>query len=205
AEDIYRIGGEVSDYDLAEILARNSGEAFKYLDELGVPFVKKNGKVDQFLTDGSKYPRACYTGPYTANHIEEALVRKINTLDIQILENHLTAELLVSEDRKRVVGAIGLDMHDTGSGRNPSLFLTKAIILATGGAGQVFEGSVFPPELTGDGCAMGKYGRGRKSLCGKGLQTLIVAIGRSLPQRCFLHHHMYLQGLTGSLTSGNSS
>lgn len=154
AEDIYRIGGEVSDHDLAEILARNSGEAFKYLDELGVPFVKKNGKVDQFLTDGSKYPRACYTGPYTANHIEEALTRKINTLDIQILENHLTAELLVSEDRKRVIGAIGLDMHDTGSGRDLSLFLTKAIILATGGAGQVFEGSVFPPEMTGDGCAM---------------------------------------------------
>lgn len=81
AEDIYRIGGEVSDYDLAEILAGKSSEAFAYLDALGVPFVKKNGKAAQFLSDGSGYPRAYYTGPHTANEIEKALVGKIKTLD----------------------------------------------------------------------------------------------------------------------------
>ena len=41
AEDIYRIGGYVSDGDLASILARGSREAFEYLDRLGVPFAKK--------------------------------------------------------------------------------------------------------------------------------------------------------------------
>jgi len=77
AEDIYRIGGCVSDADLAATLAQNSGDSFYYLDSLGVPFAKKDGLADQFVTDGSEYARACYTGPHTANHIEEALVRKI--------------------------------------------------------------------------------------------------------------------------------
>ena len=77
AEDIYRIGGYVSDGNLAALLARGSREAFEYLDHLGVPFAKlKDGCADQFVTDGSEYARACYTGPRTANHIEEALLRK---------------------------------------------------------------------------------------------------------------------------------
>src|SRR4030042_744154 len=41
AEDIYRIGGYVSDGDLAIILAKESQAAFEYLDRLGVPFVKR--------------------------------------------------------------------------------------------------------------------------------------------------------------------
>src|SRR5512147_1002199 len=54
AEDIYRIGGYVSDGDLALILAKEAQKAFEYLDRLGVPFVRKaDGRVDQFFTDGS--------------------------------------------------------------------------------------------------------------------------------------------------------
>ncbi len=53
ADDIYHIGGEVSDYGLAKTLAKNSAAAFYYLEKLGVPFVKKKGKVDQKVTDTS--------------------------------------------------------------------------------------------------------------------------------------------------------
>ena len=75
ADDIYTIGGQVSDADLAEILAHDAERAFSYLERLGVPWAHRAmARIDQFLTDGSVYPRACYTGPYTANHIEAALV-----------------------------------------------------------------------------------------------------------------------------------
>ncbi len=36
AEDIFIIGGMVSDQNLAEVLAKNSQDAFEYLDRLGV-------------------------------------------------------------------------------------------------------------------------------------------------------------------------
>ena len=59
ADDIYRIGGKVSDKALADVLAHEAAAAFDYLDGLGVPFVKKDGKADQFVTDGSEYaPRS---------------------------------------------------------------------------------------------------------------------------------------------------
>ncbi len=156
AEDIYRIGGGVSDEDLAEILARNSRDAFEYLDSLGVPFVRDNGKVAQFVTDGSKYARATYTGPDTANRIEEVLVNKVRGMGIDIIENHVVIDLIVSEENM-VIGAIGIDTN-IGSQELDieclTIYETKSVILSTGGAGEAYKVNVFPPGMTGDGYAM---------------------------------------------------
>ena len=152
AADIYEIGGRVSDGNLAEILAANAGAAFKYLDDLGVPWARTaEGPADQFVTDGSKYARACYTGPYTANHIEEALVTRFTQLDIPYIGRCMVAELLTSEDG-RVVGAIALK-EDEPDGK-PFVIRAKAIVLATGGPGGAYRVSVFPSGMTGDGQAM---------------------------------------------------
>lgn len=154
AEDIYRIGGYVSDGDLALILAKEAQAAFEYLDRLGVPFVKKeNGRVDQFITDGSEYARACYTGPRTANHIEEALLKKISSMEIEVIESCMIADLILY--RRRVIGAIGVDQREGGSIEDRwSVFSSKATLLATGGAGEAFEIHVFPEGMTGDGYAL---------------------------------------------------
>ena len=149
ANDIYRIGGYVSDEDLAQILAKNSQETFEYLDNLGVPWVKKEGKPDQFLTDGSKYGRACYTGPYTANHIEQVLVKKIKSTRVKVLEDFMAVDLIPSPSKDRVIGAFGLNKEE-----KPVLFTAKATILATGGAGEAFKINVYPEGMTGDGYAM---------------------------------------------------
>ena len=181
ADDIYRLGGRVSDYDLAKILARGSGEAFAYLDELGVPFAKRpDGRADQFVTDGSIYARACYTGPHTANHIEEALVKKVGTMDIDIVEHCMIADLILSPDGEHIVGAIGVweDKNKQPTTPQPPnnplapfvkgesfgkeddkgdefvIFDAKAVVLGTGGAGQAFKVSVFPEGMMGDGYAM---------------------------------------------------
>ncbi len=151
ADDIYRIGGYVSDGDLAEILARNAADRFADLDRWGVPFVRRaDGTVDQFVTDGSKYARACYTGPYTANHIEAALVTQVQQRDIALREHTLVAELIPAARGNRVAGALVVDEQ---SG-DVSVIHAKAVVLATGGAGQAYAVNVFPPECTGDGYAM---------------------------------------------------
>jgi succinate dehydrogenase/fumarate reductase flavoprotein subunit len=153
AEDIYRTGGYVSDGDLAFILAKEARAAFEYLDHLGVPFVKKeDGRADQFITDGSEYPRACYTGPRTANHIEEALLRKASSMDIGMIHHCMMTELI--KYRGRVIGAFGIDEREDQIGKALKVFSTKTVILATGGAGEVFRVHVFPVYMTGDGYAM---------------------------------------------------
>jgi succinate dehydrogenase/fumarate reductase flavoprotein subunit len=153
AEDIYRIGGYVSDGDLALILAREAREAFEYLDRLGVPFVKReNGRADQFITDGSEYARACYTGPRTANHIEEALLKKVSSMDVTIIDHSMTTDLI--KYRGSVIGAFGLDEREEEIEKALKVISSGTVILATGGAGEVFRVNVFPPGMTGDGYAI---------------------------------------------------
>ena len=152
ADDIYRIGGMVSDRKLAEVLARGGKEAFRYLDALGVPFVKKDGLADQFVTDGSEFARACYTGPKTALHIEEALLRKFLTLSIDVVEFTAIHKLLVSEGA--IAGALGLNTREKVVGKALLAFAVRAVILATGGAGLIYRHHVFPAGMTGDGYAM---------------------------------------------------
>jgi len=153
AEDIYRIGGSVSDGDLAMVLAKGAKDAFEYLDGLGVPFVKKeDGRADQFVTDGSEYARACYTGPRTANHIEEALLKKVSSMDIDTLDHCMVVDLIRS--RNRIIGAFGIDERTGESERGLKMISAKAIALATGGAGEIFKVHVFPTCMTGDGYAM---------------------------------------------------
>jgi succinate dehydrogenase / fumarate reductase flavoprotein subunit len=150
AKDIYRIGGYVSDGDLATILAKEAGEAFEYLDQLGVPFIKKkDGRADQFITDGSEYARACYTGPKTANHIEEALLKKISTMDITVVNHCMATDLI--KHRNRVIGAFAMDERAEEIEKGFKVFSSKTVILATGGAGEVFGVHVFPVGMTGDG------------------------------------------------------
>lgn len=151
AEDIYRIGGHVSDADLATILARNAAQAFHYLDELGVPWARRpDGTVDQFVTDGSDYARACYTGPYTANHIEEALLRRLRELPIGVREEEMVAELLMDEKDEGVCGALLVSERDAAI----TTVAAKAVILATGGAGNIYAVNVYPADCTGDGYAL---------------------------------------------------
>jgi len=150
ADDIYVIGGYVSDYDLADILARNSADAFYFLDALGVPFVKKEEKPDQFVSDGSKYARACYTGPRTANEIEAALVRQLSLTPVHVVEDAMAVELILDQREEAVMGALCMDMG------SDEFFAAEArsTILATGGAGSAFKVNVYPEGMTGDGYSL---------------------------------------------------
>jgi succinate dehydrogenase/fumarate reductase flavoprotein subunit len=153
AEDIYRIGGYVSDGDLAAVLAKGSQQAFEYLDQLGVPFAKtEDGFADQFVTDGSEYARACYTGPRTAGHIEEALLRKISSMDVRVVDHCMVPELM--KYRGRVIGAFGIDERERKVEKGIKVFSCKTLIMATGGAGEAFKVHVFPSGMTGDGYAL---------------------------------------------------
>lgn len=152
AYDVYHIGGRVSDGDLAALQAREARRAFEYLEALGVPFVRRpDGRVDQFVTDGSEFARACYTGPHTANHIHQALVAKLRTTSVEVLEETMLAELLL-DGAGRCVGALCLS--GAGSGEPTWLAVAaRAVVLATGGAGDLFRVNVFPEGMTGDGYA----------------------------------------------------
>ncbi|HDS29569.1 MAG TPA: FAD-binding protein, partial [Firmicutes bacterium] len=143
AIDIYAGGCYVSDPNLAELLAKESADAFYRLANLGVAFAMGPGKLPmQFITDGSRAPRACYTGPYTARDIEKALIDAVGQTDIQIIGNLALASLILNPKGEISSALCISDETDEWLTVN-----AKAVIIATGGPGSIFEHSVFPDRM----------------------------------------------------------
>jgi succinate dehydrogenase/fumarate reductase flavoprotein subunit len=76
--------------------------------------------------------------------IQKAIIAGTNT---QVLEHANLTDLVV--DAGRCIGAVGV--HDDGA---PFVIRAGAVIMATGGVGQLFQYSFNPPGNTGDGYAM---------------------------------------------------
>jgi len=149
ADDIFKIGRYSSDLPLAEILAGWSDDAVRYLSYAGVPFASdEEGRLLQFLTDGSVYPRACYTGPLTAIDIEKGLLKEMRAYKPAIHEGCTIADVLLDK-RDRVCGAVGFDRED-----NHHIFHSRFVVLATGGAGGIFKDNCYPSGMNGDGYAL---------------------------------------------------
>ncbi len=92
-------------------------------------------------------------GDATGNEIIRTLVQEAKKRpNITVRNGHFTIDLFITTNgRKRVCGgAWVLDERE----ERPVLFLARAVILATGGAGQVYRRTTNPPVATGDGLAM---------------------------------------------------
>lgn len=92
-------------------------------------------------------------GDATGNEIVRTLVLEARKrTNITVRNGHFTTDLFITTNgRKRICrGAWILDERE----ERPVLFLARAVILATGGAGQVYRRTTNPPVATGDGIAM---------------------------------------------------
>jgi succinate dehydrogenase/fumarate reductase flavoprotein subunit len=94
---------------------------------------------------GHSYPRNMYT---SGHDLIQVLKREIKRRPVRMIEDTMITDLLTRDGQ--VVGAVGLDLERG----EPVAFAAKAVIIATGGAHNVFEYNTGPEELTGDGQAM---------------------------------------------------
>ena len=146
-QDIINGGYLLNNRKLARILANESKNVFDDLNNFGTEFRKTNkGILYIGHPTGTSKPRAALT----VNHnFMKGLVSKVKESPIEIYEQIMVTDLLKTNNS--VVGAVGFN-YTTGEFFTSS---AKAIILATGGLGQIFKLTSMPPGATGDGYAMG--------------------------------------------------
>ena len=88
-------------------------------------------------------------GDATGREVMRAVILKARERsNVRIWQNTFTVDLLTHEGRCR--GALIWDRR-----RGPALVWARAVVLATGGAGQLFRETTNPPIATGDGHALG--------------------------------------------------
>lgn len=146
-DDILRAARGMADQRLAEYLANNAIDAVKDLEKFGVKFERQDGCY--MISKGcfSSKPRMHVIKDHGIP-IVKALGTWIRSHDIPVIENTSIVKLLVRDGR--CCGAVGLS--DNGE---IIQFNARATVLGTGGAGQMFRFNLNPPDITGDGYALG--------------------------------------------------
>jgi L-aspartate oxidase len=144
--DTIKAGDGLSDPEAAKILANEAPDRIYDLVRFGVPFDTMNGAIALTMEAAHSVPRILHAGgDATGAHIESTLSRKVREERIQVLEYCLATDILTAN--KTVSGIKALDL------RNGSIleFECRNLILATGGAGNLFKCTTNPDVATGDG------------------------------------------------------
>jgi len=148
--DIMKGSANVSDPKLAKILSQNTKSAILSLEDYGIQYKKENGNFVLNLSGGNSVARTVRVeppGPGCGRIIPLKLMEYAKNNDIKFLEGKHLIKLF--EKKGRVVSGIVCD------GKNFLEISFKSIIIATGGAGNIYRNSTNPSDVEGDGYYLG--------------------------------------------------
>jgi L-aspartate oxidase len=151
--DTIRSGCGLTDFDVANFISKNSSYVIKDLLKLGIPFDKTSQNKLSFTLEGAHtLPRILHAGgDATGAKIEQALCEKVlKHKNIDIYEETMAVELLIAKDES----CKGVVVYNTALNSYEAIY-TNAVILASGGCGQVYKNTTNPPVATGDGIMLG--------------------------------------------------
>ncbi|MCP2266469.1 L-aspartate oxidase [Promicromonospora thailandica] len=155
--DTLAAGGGLSDPEAVQVLVTEGPERVRELVARGAVFDKAaDGDIALTREGGHHADRIAHAGgDATGAEISRALVAQIEAVrhdpGIEVVENALVLDVLTTADGR----ACGVTLHVRGTGSRDGVgaVLAPAVILATGGIGQVFRSSTNPAGATGDGIA----------------------------------------------------
>lgn len=147
-DDTLTAGAGLCDPDAVEVLCKEGPARIRDLIAIGVAFDKKNGQFARGLEAAHSYPRVLHAGgDATGLAIETALIRAVREAPITVLEHTFACDLLLEKGR-----AAGLRILDeAGTMRT---LAADAVVLASGGAGNLYPYTTNPSVATGDGIAL---------------------------------------------------
>jgi len=147
--DTMRGGKFLNQWRMAELHAKQAPERVRELEDMGAVFDRtEKGLINQRNFGGHRYPRLAHVGDRTGLE----MIRTLQDFCIhQGIATHMECIALdILTDGDAISGLVGY-WRETG---RFVIFKTKAIILATGGAGRAWSITSNSWEYTGDGLAM---------------------------------------------------
>lgn len=143
--DTLTAGAGLSDPDTVQILCAEGPGAIDELIARGVQFDRHDGQLSHGLEAAHSYQRILHAGgDATGAAIAYALIDRLHESSAVVRERTTAVDLVI--ENRRVVGVQLLDGE---------VLRADAVVLATGGAGQLFPYSTNPEVATADGLAMG--------------------------------------------------
>ena len=157
-DDTLAAGAGQSTLEAVEAIVKEGPQRIEELKNLGVEFSQlSDGNPSLGKEGGHSKRRVLHVKDRTGQAIESALIQAVASHKNITVEEHffvvdlITTQKLNAEDpTNRVLGVYALDVHKS----EVKVFSANAILLATGGVGQVYRYTTNPSIATGDGIAM---------------------------------------------------
>src|ERR1700732_4648479 len=159
-DDTLKAGAGLCDRNAVETIVREGPAAVRELIRLGTQFTRiEAGGEDEYdlgREGGHSHRRVLHAQDLTGREIMRALGEAAaSRSNIRVLENHVAVNLLIKKDRvsgkpKSCWGVYALDRNTNQVNK----IVTRATMLATGGAGKVYLYTTNPDIASGDGVAM---------------------------------------------------
>ena len=139
----------LADQDAVEIMSTEAGDAVIELERMGVIFSRgDDGRLGTRRFGGQLVARTFFVGAITGSAILHVLYEQALKYGLNVYEEWFVTDLIIEDGR--CVGVVALDIK---TGTLHSIW-AKAVIVAAGGAGRVFEPSTNAIICTGDGLAL---------------------------------------------------
>jgi succinate dehydrogenase / fumarate reductase, flavoprotein subunit len=141
----------LGDQHAIEIMCREAPEELLELEHLGVTFHRnEEGRLGKRAFGGASAARTYYVADITGQAILHVLYEQLMKFDDVYRYEEWFTTALVQDDEGRIAGATTRNIRDGSM----ELFAAKAVILATGGNGQIYDPTTNALICTGDGIAM---------------------------------------------------
>ncbi|MDM7960468.1 MAG: L-aspartate oxidase [Synechococcus sp. WH 8007] len=146
-EDTLKAGADLCDRPAVELLVREAPACVERLLELGMDFDRQDGGLSTTLEAAHSHRRVLHAQDRTGGALVDALERKVlQRPGLQRLQGGLALQLWMQDGHCR-----GLQVLLDGTVR---WLQSRAVVLATGGAGHLFANTTNPKQASGDGIAM---------------------------------------------------
>jgi L-aspartate oxidase len=147
--DTIAAGAGLVDEDAARVLTGEASSRIRDLVALGVEFDTLHGEVALALEGAHSRPRVLHAGgDQTGARIELTLSSVARLEGITVLEQTIATGVLLEDG-----AAIGIGALDAATGERTE-YHGRFVVLATGGAGQMYRATTNPAVATGDGIAL---------------------------------------------------
>lgn len=155
AADTHTAGAGLCDPAAVEVLVAEGPQRVRELIRQGAAFDRHpDGSLKLTREGGHRADRIVHAGgDATGAEVQRALQAAVRQDPwIRLIEHALVVDLLVAATGQ----VCGVTLHVFGDGTPDGVgaVLARAVVLATGGIGQIFDSTTNPPVSTGDGVAL---------------------------------------------------
>ena len=148
-EDTLKAGAGLCDRDAVQFLVDNAAESIRSLVEMGVAFDRHQSQLSMTLEAAHSRPRVLHAADTTGRAIVATLAQQVLQRDnVRVLSQAFALQLWLNQETGCCQGLSILQSAKI------SWIHSAAVILATGGGGQVFSQTTNPEVSTGDGVAI---------------------------------------------------